>query len=157
MLIRSKLLASLLLPLAAGLAVGTAGPAAAQSGLDDYQPVDFTRYQVPDYPGNVYFTTPDGRSCAILYNSGPAGCDAVSMDAPAGTNQLRTSVIEPAHFLAAEEQTFTHPAAQPLPEGHRISLQGTTCGVGYQGTVTCEIGADNVHGFTLAATYSVLH
>ncbi|MFX0580887.1 hypothetical protein [Nocardia nepalensis] len=40
-----------------------------------------------------------------------------------------------------------------LSEGQKVSLGGTTCGVGYQGTVTCAAGD---HGFTVAATYGVL-
>ncbi|MFF2087913.1 hypothetical protein ACFVVM_29385 [Nocardia sp. NPDC058176] len=133
-----------------------AGPAAAQSELDDYTPVDPNEYLVPgpEYAGSVFFTTPDGRNCAIYWNNGPAGCDAVPIDAPEGTNQLRVGILEAAHFVQSEEPTFTHPDALVLPEGHRITRENTTCGVGYQGTVTCEVGE---HGFTLAATYAVLY
>lgn len=107
----------------------------------------------PEHAGTVFFTTPDGRHCAIYWNNGPSGCDAVPIDAPEGTNQVRVGIVEAAHIVAAEEPTFTHPDAQVLPEGHRITLENTTCGVGYQGTVSCEVGE---HGFVLAATYSVL-
>ncbi|WP_063054600.1 hypothetical protein [Nocardia salmonicida] len=141
----------------AALAVGflTGGQAAAQSGLGDYTPVDPVEYQVsdPEYAGSVFFTTPDGRHCAIYWNNGPAGCDAVPIDAPAGTDQLRVGILEAAHFVDADSPIFTHPAAKVLPEGHRITRENTTCGVGYQGTVSCEVGE---HGFTLSATYSVL-
>ncbi|MEV6361856.1 hypothetical protein [Nocardia asteroides] len=132
-----------------------AGPATAQSGMADYTPVDPAEYQVdgPEYAGSVFFTTPDGRHCAIYWNNGPAGCDAVSMDAPAGTDQLRVGIVEAARFVDADRPTFTHPDAKVLPEGHRITRENTTCGVGYQGTVSCEAGE---HGFTLSAVYSIL-
>ncbi len=150
MLIRSALVAS-----GAALAVGflAGGTATAQSGIGDYTPVDPFEYQVAEYPGSVFFTTPDGRHCAIYWNNGPAGCDAVPIDAPAGTDQLRVGILEAAHFVDADRPGFTHPAAKVLPEGHRITLENTTCGIGYQGTVSCEAGE---HGFTLSATYSVL-
>ncbi|WP_336087086.1 hypothetical protein [Nocardia sp. SSK8] len=137
------------------LALIAAGPATAQSELDDYTPLDPVDFQVPgpEHAGSVFFTTPDGRHCAIYWNNGPAGCDAVPIDAPEGSNQLRVGIVEPAHFVTAEEPGFTHPDARVLPEGHRITLENTTCGVGYQGTVSCEVGE---HGFVLAATYSVL-
>ncbi|MFE3542478.1 hypothetical protein ACFXK0_05845 [Nocardia sp. NPDC059177] len=140
--------------LTAGL-FAAAAPAGAQSGLDDYTPLDPVGFQVPgpEYAGTVFFTTPDGRHCAIYWNNGPAGCDAVPIDAPAGTNQLRVGIVEPAHFVTSERPTFTHPDALVLPEGHKITLENTTCGVGYQGTVSCEVGE---HGFVLSATYSVL-
>lgn len=143
--------------LAAALAI-TAGPAAAQTGdLDQWTPVDYRDYLATDaeHNGALFFETPDGRSCGFHWNSGPAGCDAVPIDAPPGTNQIRSSTIEPAHFVTADHPTFTHPdGARVLPEGHKITFAGTTCGVGYQGTVDCETGD---HGFVLAATYSVLH
>ncbi|WP_228001409.1 hypothetical protein [Nocardia australiensis] len=153
--IRSKSFLPAMLPVAIGVAIATATPAVADSVLDPYTPVEFTEYQVSDSNayGNVYFTTPDGRACGILYNSGPAGCDAVPIDAPSGSNQVRVAVIEPAHFLSAANPTFSYPNAKILPEGHKITLQNTTCGIGYQGTVTCEVGD---HAFTIAATYSEL-
>ncbi|WP_040793698.1 hypothetical protein [Nocardia paucivorans] len=145
-----------LVPVVLGALLSTAPVAHAQpDDLDGYTPVETADYQVPgpQYGGTVFFTTPDGRHCAIYWNNGPAGCDAVSIDAPEGTNQIRTAIDEPAHFLTSETPTFTHPEAKLLPEGHRLSLENTTCGVGFQGTVSCAV-AD--HGFTLAATYSVL-
>ena len=155
---RAQLFAlSTIAPLAAATLVFAAGPAAADpSGLDQLTPVDDTGYLVddPNYKGTVFFRTPDGRECGFYLN-GPAGCDAVPIDAPQGTNQVRSSTLEPAHFLTADQPTFTYPGgAQVLPEGHKVSLGGTTCGIGYQGTVTCETGP---HGFTIAATYGVLH
>ncbi|MGY0503130.1 hypothetical protein ACWZHB_31990 [Nocardia sp. FBN12] len=153
MLLRSTLTVASGAALTAGFLAG--GTAAAQSGIGDYTPVDPFDYHLPDYenPGSVFFTTPDGRHCAIYWNNGPAGCDAVSLDAPAGTDQLRVAILEAAHFVDADRPGFTHPAAKVLPEGHRVTSGNTTCGVGYQGTVSCEVGA---HGFTLSAVYSVL-
>ncbi|WP_256668029.1 hypothetical protein [Nocardia cyriacigeorgica] len=153
--IRTALLGLAPIALAAGVLV--AGPATAQgTGLDDYTPIDASRYLVSDpaLKGSAFFTTPDGRHCAIYWNNGPAGCDAVPIDAPAGSDQIRTGQFESAHFVNADEPTFTHPEAAVLPEGHKITLGGTSCGVGYQGTVSCAAGP---HGFTLAATYSALH
>ncbi|WP_280305770.1 hypothetical protein [Nocardia neocaledoniensis] len=140
-----------------GVAVtlAAAGTAHAQSGLWDYTPVDRADYVVSEpYGGNVFFRTPDGRHCAIYWNNGPTGCDAVPIDAPEWADQLRVGTLEAAHFVDSERPTFTHPEAKVLPEGHRVTSGNATCGVGYQGTVTCEVGE---HGFTLAATYSVLY
>lgn len=151
---RSQLFALAIAPLAVAAVVATAGPAAAD-GLGDLTPIEDSGYLVDDahYKGTVFFRTPDGRNCGF-YSNGPAGCDAVPMDAPPGTNQVRSSTTETAHYLTAEA-TFTYPGgAKVLPEGHRVTLGGTTCGIGYQGTVTCETGP---HGFTIAATYGVLH
>lgn len=142
------------MPIATGLLM--TAPVHAQPGeMDGYTSVDRSEYQIREsqFAGTVFFATPDGRHCAIFWNHGPAGCDAVPIDAPPGTNQLRTSSVEAAHFVTSDIPTFTHPEAKVLPEGHRITLENTTCGVGFQGTVSCEVGE---HGFTLAATYSVL-
>ncbi|MGW1737789.1 hypothetical protein ACWCPQ_03165 [Nocardia sp. NPDC001965] len=77
------------------------------------------------------------------------------MDAPPGTNQVRVTGEVPAHYSASVTATFTYSGeTHVLPEGHKVSLGYATCGVGLQGTVTCEI-LD--HGFTIAATYGVLH
>ncbi|WP_328393986.1 hypothetical protein [Nocardia sp. NBC_00416] len=143
---------ALLSPGAVALA---AGPATADD-LDEWTPVDNAEYLVrtPDHDATVFFRTPDGRNCAI-YLDGLSGCDAVPIDAPAGTNQVRVSGTEPAHYVASETPTFTYSGeAKVLPEGHKVALEYTTCGVGFQGTVTCEILE---HGFTIAATYGVLH
>ncbi|MEV5832085.1 hypothetical protein [Nocardia sp. NPDC052112] len=155
---RSQLFAlSPLASLAIAAVVATAGPAAAApNGLDQLTPVDEAGYLVddPQYKGAVFFRSPDGRSCGFFLN-GPAGCDAVPIDAPPDTNQVRSSTVAPARYLTADQPTFTYAGgAQVLPEGHKISVGGTTCGIGYQGTVTCETGS---HGFTIAATYGVLH
>ncbi|MEV6334730.1 hypothetical protein AB0M12_08425 [Nocardia vinacea] len=155
---RSQLFAlSTLVPLAIAAVATAAGPAAADpNGLDQLTPVDETGYLVddPHYRGAVFFQSPDGRNCGFFLN-GPAGCDAVPIDAPPGTNQVRSSTVEAAHFVTADQTTFTYPGgAQVLPEGQKVAVGGTTCGIGYQGTVTCETGA---HGFTIAATYGVLH
>ncbi|GAB2635481.1 hypothetical protein [Nocardia goodfellowii] len=152
---RSAFIACSVAALATGLCA-TAAPAAADGDLDNYVPVNPADYLVADpaYKGTVFFTTPDGRHCAIYWNNGYTGCDAVSLDAPAGTNQLRVARWEAANFLNSPEQTFTHPEAKVLPEGHKITHDQTTCGIGYQGTVNCEV-VD--HGFVLSAVYSVLH
>jgi hypothetical protein len=53
------------------------------------------------------------------------------------------------------EATSTYPGGAQVPlEGHKVTLGGTTCGIGYQGAATCET---EPHGFTSAATYGVLH
>lgn len=44
-------------------------------------------------------------------------------------------------------------SANVLGEGQKVSWRDVTCGVGFQGTVTCESGA---HAFTVSAQYSVL-
>lgn len=143
-------------PLVLGGLTATATPAAAAPGdLDPLTPVDNTQYRGGAKDASVFFQTPDGRNCAIFWNNGPVGCDAAPTDAPPETNQLRTSVTEAAHFRNSPEPTFTLPeGATVLPEGHKITLANATCGMGYQGAVTCEVGD---HGFTLAATYSELH
>ncbi|MEU8898032.1 hypothetical protein [Nocardia sp. NPDC048505] len=150
---RSTLLACSVAAVAAGLCA-TATPAAADPG--DWIPVNRTDYLVsdPSYRGTVFFKTPDGRHCAIYWNTGYAGCDAVALDAPPGSNQLRVARWAPAEFVYSAERTFTHPEAKVLPEGHKITNDQTTCGVGFQGTVDCDV-VD--HGFVLSAVYSVLH
>ncbi|MFC9896287.1 hypothetical protein ACFVMC_21575 [Nocardia sp. NPDC127579] len=151
---RSTLLACSFAAAAAGVCI-TAAPAAAD-GIDDYTPVNSADYLLsdPDRPGTAFFKTPDNRYCAIYWNTGYVGCDAVSMDAPPGTNQLRAATWEAAGFRFSDQPNFTHPDARVLPEGHRLTWDSATCGVGYQGTVTCAAGP---HGFTLSAVYSVLH
>ncbi|MEV3963369.1 hypothetical protein AB0M34_21140 [Nocardia sp. NPDC050193] len=133
----------------------TAGPADAE-GLDNLTEIDNSDYLVrsPDHAVTVFFRTPDGRSCAIHLDK-LSGCDAVPADAPAGTNQVRVSGSEPARYITSDSPTFTYSGeAKVLPEGRKISLGYATCGVGFQGTVTCEILE---HGFTIAANYGVLH
>ncbi|MFJ1456525.1 hypothetical protein [Nocardia sp. N2S4-5] len=142
-----------LLAAVAGLATGRA---VAESDLDRLTPVDIGEYRTDSTEfGGVFFRTPDGRACAIHGDNGPAGCDAVPMDAPEGTNQVRVTSTEVARYVVSAAPIFTSPGgAKVLPEGHRLTLENTTCGVGFQGTVSCEAGA---HGFTIAATYGVLH
>ena len=41
-----------------------------------------------------------------------------------------------------------------LPEGYRLENWGASCGVGYQGTVTCMTYGQ--HGFTISALYGEL-
>ncbi|MGW0002596.1 hypothetical protein [Nocardia grenadensis] len=133
----------------------TAGPADAEV-LDELTAVDNSEYLVrsADHDATVFFRTPDGRHCAI-YLDGLSGCDAVPADAPAGTNQVRVSGDEMARYVTSDSPTFTYPGgAKVLPEGRKTSLGYTTCGVGFQGTVTCEILE---HGFTIAGNYGVLH
>ncbi|MFD4366894.1 hypothetical protein [Rhodococcus sp. NPDC058521] len=142
--------------LAASLASGVAGAQPPDTGLDAYTPVDWTEYLVDDmnYYGSVFFQIPDGRMCGMYTNSGHVGCDAVPIDAPEGTNQVRAAVFEPGNYRYAEAPGFTVPGGQKvLPEGHKITLQNNTCGVGYQGAVACE---SSEHGFVIASTYGVI-
>ncbi|GAB2708703.1 hypothetical protein GCM10027089_35040 [Nocardia thraciensis] len=138
----------------------TGAPAAAQSDdLGRYTPVDPAEYQIPGSPGRgeVWFRTPDGRFCSIALNSGGAGCDAVPIDAPSGANATRVSGTgSAAEYVTSDQPRHTQPEAKVLPEGHKIEWDVTTCGVGFQGTVTCEVRGGQ-HGFTIAATYGVLH
>ncbi|WP_330232717.1 hypothetical protein OHA40_09655 [Nocardia sp. NBC_00508] len=135
-----------------------ATPAVADDGsLGQLVPVDAAEYlsSDPHYRGTVFFQAPDGRDCAIYFNDGGAGCDAVPADAPQGTNQVRTSGYEIARYTVSATPTYTYPAgAKVLPEGHKITWSNATCGVGLQGTITCDVGD---HGFTIAATYGVLY
>ncbi|BDB43811.1 MULTISPECIES: hypothetical protein [Mycobacterium] len=100
-----------------------------------------------------FFKTPDGRSCAIAPNGGVSGCDAVPIVAPAGTNQTVVSSWAAAQYRHADPPGFARDV-DVLPEGQRLENWGTTCGVGYQGTVTCK--APGSHGFILASTYAAL-
>ncbi|GAA5066868.1 hypothetical protein [Nocardia callitridis] len=144
-------------PLVAGALLAAAGPAQAiDDPFVDWTPVDPAEYQVPEpeNAGSVFFQTPYGQFCAIRFNNGPVGCDAVAADAPEGTNQVRATITDPAQFVTTSRPNFTHPEAKLLPEGHKITLENTICGVGFQGTVDCQVGE---HGFVLSAQYSVLH
>lgn len=101
----------------------------------------------------VYFRTPDGRHCGIGPNGGPVGCDAVSMEAPEGTNQTVVNSWGPAAYDRSDTLRFTRDV-DVLPEGQRLENWGAVCGVGHQGTVTCKTYGS--HGFVLAADYGVL-
>lgn len=145
---------------AAVLAVGTAAAGHAEPPpgadiVDDYPLA--TGHYTSSSPGDfywVFFTTPDGRSCGIGTNGGPIGCDAVPMDAPDGANQ---TVVEvggvPAAYRHSDVASFTR-NVDVLPQGHRLENWGSSCAVGYQGTVTCK--GYGSHGFTLSAGYAVL-
>ena len=80
-----------------GLALSAAptagGQPAPEDDIRDY-PVAQGRYTTPDDLYFVYFKTPDGRSCGIGPNGGPVGCDAVPADAPPGTLEAVSTVIE---------------------------------------------------------------
>jgi hypothetical protein len=101
----------------------------------------------------VYFKTPDGRSCGIGPNGGPVGCDAVPIDAPTGTNQTVVNSWGPAEYRHSDTPSFTRDV-DVLPEGHRLENWGASCGVGYQGTVTCKTYGQ--HGFLISAVYGFL-
>lgn len=101
----------------------------------------------------VYFRTPDGRHCGIGPNGGPVGCDAVPADAPPGTNQTVVNSWGPAGYQHSDVTRFTRDV-DVLPEGQRLENWGASCGVGYQGTVTCKTYGD--HGFVLSGAYGVL-
>lgn len=130
--------------------------AASASGIDDYTPVD----NPADYGGGLdhygwaFFQTPDGRMCGIAPNGGQSGCDAVPYNAAPDLNQTVVSSWAAASMIHSDEPTFTLPGGQRvLPEGFKLENWGTECGVGYQGTVTCQI---NQHSFVLSTTYVVL-
>lgn len=134
-------------------AVAHAEPPTGADDVDSY-PIAQGRYTSPDDFYWVFFKTPDGRSCGIGPNGGPVGCDAVPMDAPAGTNQ--TIVAHggvPAAYRHSDTTSFTRDV-EVLPEGHRLENWGASCGVGYQGTVTCK--SYGGRGFTISSVYGVL-
>ncbi|MGV0836964.1 hypothetical protein [Mycolicibacterium thermoresistibile] len=113
---------------------------------------DFRPGPPPNY--HVYFKTPDGWHCGIGPNGGPIGCDAVPLDAPAGTNQTFLTSGGPAQYRYSPTASFTRDDVDVLPAGHRLENWGASCGVGHQGTVTCTTYGG--HGFTIAGGYGVL-
>ncbi|MFY1620993.1 hypothetical protein [Micromonospora sp. WMMD736] len=144
---------------AVGSLVLISAPAAAAQPLpaiDDIDsfPIAQGNYKAPNEFYGLYFQTPDGRFCGILPNRGPVGCDAVPEDAPGGTNQTLVQSGGPASYRYSGTPLFTRDV-DVLPEGHRLENWGASCGVGYQGTVTCKPSGGR-HGFTLNKTYGVL-
>lgn len=139
------------------LVLGTAPNVTAEPppGVDviDRYPIAQGHYSSPTDFYGVFFRTPDGRHCGIGPNGGPVGCDAVPADAPAGTNQIFVNSGAPAAYRHSDTASFTR-EVDVLPEGHRLENWGASCGVGYQGTVTCKTYGE--HGFVLNATYGVL-
>jgi hypothetical protein len=121
--------------------------------IDSY-PVAEGNYSSPTDSYGLFFRTPDGRFCGIRPNRGPVGCDAVPGDAPAGTNQTFVESGAPASYRYSGTASFTRDDVDVLPAGHRLENWGASCGVGYQGTVTCKTYGE--HGFILNATYGVL-
>lgn len=141
---------------AVGAALSGAATAAAEPPDTDYldeYPIAVGHYGSPTDFYGVFFTTPDGRSCGISPNGGPVGCDAVPIDAPAGTNQTVATSWAAAEYRHSD-QSFARDGVDVLPEGYRLENWGTVCGMGHQGAVTCRTA--NNHGFVLAATYGVL-
>jgi hypothetical protein len=144
---------------AGALALAAAPSAGAQppSGADDIDGYPTAHGSFSSAaPGDFYWTffkTPDGRHCGIGPNGGPVGCDAVPTDAPAGTNQTVVNSWGPADYRHSDNARFTRDV-DVLPEGQRLENWGASCGVGYQGTVTCKTYGQ--HGFVLSATYGVL-
>ncbi len=120
--------------------------------IDDY-PIAQGNYSSPTDFYGVFFRTPDGRHCGIGPNGGPVGCDAVPIDAPAGANQTVVNSGAPASYRHSDTASFTRDV-DVLPEGHRLENWGASCGVGFQGTVTCK--TYGAHGFILSSTYGVL-
>lgn len=148
---------SVLLAAAGALLLGATPLAKAQPppGIDDMDtwPIAQGNYTTPNDFYQVYFKTPDGRACGIGPNGGPVGCDAVPLDAPADTNQTVVNSWGPAEYRHSDTASFTRDV-DVLPEGHRLQNWGATCGVGYQGTVTCRTYGE--HGFTISSVYGVL-
>ncbi len=143
---------------AAGLLTLAAAPQAAAeppAGADDIDsyPIAQGHFSSPTDFYGVFFKTPDGRHCGIGPNGGPVGCDAVPIDAPQGTNQTVVTSGVPATYRQSDTESFTRDV-DVLPEGHRLENWGASCGVGYQGTVTCKTYGQ--HGFILSSTYGVL-
>jgi hypothetical protein len=138
--------------LLAGASVAAAEPPPGADDIDTY-PVAQGRYSSPTDFYWVYFKTPDGRSCGIGPNGGPVGCDAVPRDAPAETNQTVVNSWGPAEYRDSNTTTFTRDV-DVLPEGRRLENWGASCGMGYQGTVTCKTYDE--HGFVLSSGYGVL-
>lgn len=142
--------------LAGGISRAPSAVAEPPPGADviDSYPIAEGNFTSPTDFYHVFFQTPDGRHCGIGPNGGPIGCDAVPLNAPPGTNQ---TVVQyggtPAVYRFSENPSFTRDV-DVLPEGHRLTNWGASCGVGYQGTVTC-LGYGG-HGFILAAGYGVL-
>ncbi|MGV0742686.1 hypothetical protein [Mycolicibacterium sp. XJ870] len=144
--------------IAAGIVAFAATPTAAAEpppGADaiDRFPIAQGNYTSPTDFYWVFFKTPDGRACGIGPNGGPVGCDAVPMDAPPGTNQTVVTSGSPAAYRFSDNPSFTRDV-DVLAEGHRLENWGASCGVGYQGTVTCKTYGH--HGFTVAGGYGVL-
>lgn len=139
------------------LALATAPSAAAEPPLGadtiDSYPIAVGNYSSPTDFYGVFFRTPDGRHCGIGPNGGPVGCDAVPFDAPPGTNQTVVTSGVPAQYRVSDTESFTRDV-DVLPEGHRLENWGASCGVGYQGTVTCKTYGR--HGFTISSVYGVL-
>jgi hypothetical protein len=129
--------------------MAVAEPPEGADSIDGY-PIAQGNYTTPDDFYYVYFKTPDGRSCGIGPNGGPVGCDAVPLDAPPGTNQTVVNSWAPAEYRYSETPSFTRDV-DVLPEGHRLENWGASCGVGFQGTVTCK--TYNQHGFLTSAVY----
>lgn len=132
--------------------IAAAEPPEGADSIDGY-PIAQGNYTTPQDFYFVYFKTPDGRSCGIGPNGGPVGCDAVPLDAPTGTNQTVVNSWGPAEYRHSETPSFTRDV-DVLPEGHRLENWGASCGVGYQGTVTCKTYGQ--HGFLISAVYGFL-
>ncbi|KUH94297.1 hypothetical protein AU189_04120 [Mycolicibacterium acapulense] len=149
----ATLIAVLALALAAGAVARAEAPPGADA-IDDY-PVAQGFYR-PGPPPNyhVFFKTPDGLSCGIGPNGGPIGCDGVPLGAPPGTNQTFLISGGPAEYRHSPTPTFTREGVDVLPAGYRLENWGASCGVGYQGTVTCKTYGD--HGFTISSVCGVL-
>ena len=148
--------------IATGLAAGVVALAVAPSAVAepprdadviDTYPIAEGHYSSPSDFYWVFFKTPDGRSCGIGPNGGPVGCDAVPIDAPPGTNQTVVNSGGPAGYRFSDTQSFTRDV-DVLPEGHQLENWGASCGVGYQGTVTCKTYGR--HGFIVSTVYGVL-
>lgn len=146
---------------AIGGMVIAAGPAAAVPSDDDdlappgdidSYPLAEGDYTTPDDYGWTFFRTPDGRSCGIAANGGPAGCDAVAADAPPGFNQTFVASWGPAEYRYSDAATFTRDV-DVLPVGRRVENLGGACAVTSPGTVRCETYGN--HGFILSAEESV--
>jgi hypothetical protein len=111
-------------------------------------------YTTPDDPGWIFFKTEAGQSCGISPDGTLAGCDNVSAEAPAGTNQTVVRGSQPAAYIHSDTPTFTRSGIDILPAGRRLDNGAATCSVGHQGTVGCKIGG---HQFTIASQYGELN
>ena len=142
-----------------------AAPALADPPGPQPWPVADGHYTSTGDPGWIYFLSPQGYGGARdgvavaqfgcgIGPGGTVGCDVVPDpvqigDAPAtvvptGANQTIASAQEAGRYVHSDRLTFTRDV-DVLPAGHELVNGGASCQVGYQGSVTCQVGD---HGFT---------
>ena len=78
--------------------------------------------------------------------SGPGCGDLRCPPPPPGANQTVAGPQQPGQYVQSPVATFTRNVGD-LPQGYRLANGDAWCAVGYQGSLTCNSGAN---GFTLA-------